>query len=187
MQADASVEQEKVTAIGADAGAAGVKAAPWEARQARWAQAFSSIVAVLMRDPAYRNARLADLEHLVIPAVVSGQWRLGYAPQAAGQPGEAAPARHRPMAPVAAVLWASVSDEIDKLLAGEGSQTGALTPDMWASGDNAWVIVAAGDKRSVARLVDQLLETDFAGKQVKVRARGPDDKILIQTFGRRAA
>ncbi len=177
VEATPAHEQEK--------GAAGEAAAPWETRQIRWAQAFSGIVAVMMRDPAYRNARLSDLENLVVPAVVSGQWRLGHAPLPSAQRGASGSPSRQPMAPVAAVLWASVSDEIDRALSGDAEKRAVLPPDQWASGENCWVIVAAGDKRGVARIIEQLCASDFAGKMVKVRTRGNDGKLVVQTIASR--
>ena len=59
-----------------------VKAAvrPRDARQVRFAQSFAQIVAVLMRDANFRKMRLADLEWLVLPPVMAGQFRLAQAP-----------------------------------------------------------------------------------------------------------
>src|SRR5262245_29491842 len=47
---------------------------PRDARQARFAQSFAQIVGVLMRDANFRNMRLADLEWLVLPPVMAGQF-----------------------------------------------------------------------------------------------------------------
>src|SRR5262245_11891405 len=58
---------------------------PGDARQARFAQAFTQIVAVLMRDRNFRSMPLADLEWLVLPAVMSGQFRLAQAPSPLGR------------------------------------------------------------------------------------------------------
>ena len=60
---------------------------PRDARQARMAQSFAQIVAVLMRDPNFRNMRLADLEWLVLPPVMAGQFRLAQVPMPQGDQG----------------------------------------------------------------------------------------------------
>jgi hemolysin-activating ACP:hemolysin acyltransferase len=65
--------------------------------------AFGDAATVLMRSPHYKHYSLADLEWLVLPAIATGQFSL-------------ADARHRQIglsAPVAVVLWASVSAEVD--------------------------------------------------------------------------
>jgi hypothetical protein len=60
---------------------------PRDLRQARFAVSFSQVIAVLMRDPNFRNMRLADLESLVLPPVMSGQFRLAQMPtQRKGNP-----------------------------------------------------------------------------------------------------
>src|SRR5262245_25067117 len=58
-----------------------------DARQAHMGQAFSQVIAVLMRDPSFRQLRLSDLEWLVIPPLMCGQYKLAQAPvqQLAGQ------------------------------------------------------------------------------------------------------
>src|SRR5262249_60352681 len=53
---------------------------PRDARQTRFAQSFAQIVGVLMRDANFRKMRIADLEWLVLPPVMAGQFRLAQAP-----------------------------------------------------------------------------------------------------------
>lgn len=163
--------------------------APWEARQTRWAQAFSSIIAVMMRDETYRSVRLAELEHMVIPAVVSGQWRLGHTPEVSSPPDKVGSNRTlgQIMVPSAVVLWAQVSDEIDKRMSNSEEKGILLDPDKWLSGSHIWVVLAAGNKNILARLIDQLRQSDFSGKVVKLRARGPDGNVVIRTLGAREA
>ena len=86
---------------------------PRDARQLRFAQSFAHIVAVLMRDPNFRKMRLADLEWLVLPPVMAGQFKLAQMPsplaQVKGKEGGV-------LVPVAVALWARVSAAIDKEL-----------------------------------------------------------------------
>jgi hemolysin-activating ACP:hemolysin acyltransferase len=134
-----------------------------------------------MRDPVYRQARIAHLETMVVPAVVSGQWRVGHSPLQTPRPGGSSPGP-RAMAPVAAVLWASVSDEVDKQLSDPVGKSAAVTPDQWSSGGNLWIMVAAGEKRGIARVIQQLRKSNFKDRPVKFRTRGPDGKVRIETF-----
>src|SRR5215467_16404504 len=63
----------------------------------RNALAFTQVVGILMRSPHYRQYTLGDLEWLVIPPVMAGQFRIG----------EAKPNNSQGAAvPVAVVLWA---------------------------------------------------------------------------------
>ena len=74
------------------------------------AQSFAQVVAVLMRDARFRNLKIADLEWLVLPPVMAGQFRLGHA----GLPSEPGKAQQGVAVPAALALWARVSPEVDK-------------------------------------------------------------------------
>lgn len=178
---------------GAAAGQTGAAASkpalrPRDARQARFALSFSQIVAVLMRDPNFRNLRLADLEWLVIPPILSGQFRLAQAPVQAGGPrGQTAKANDKGqeggiLVPVAVALWARVSANLDKGLSSNLDKEVKLHPAQWASGDNIWLMAVGGDPRAVPKFLEQLREKDFSGKQVKMRLRGADGKTVVRTF-----
>ena len=67
------------SAAGAD-GQQSQRARLLEARQVHFTRSFSNIVAVMMRDPGFRNLQLADLEWLVLPAIMAGQWRMAQSP-----------------------------------------------------------------------------------------------------------
>lgn len=155
------------------------KTLPREARQARFAQAFSHIIAVLMRDANYRNLRLAELEWLVVPPVMAGQWRLAHAKAPSGDKSD----QSGIYVPVAVALWARVSPAIDKRLSENLDKQLQLRANEWVSGDNVWLIAAAGNPKTVATFLKQLGETDFKGQLVKMRARGPDGTVVIKTLG----
>lgn len=153
---------------------------PRDARQTRFAQSFAQIVAVLMRDPNFRNMRLADLEWLVLPPVMAGQFRLAQAPSpqghVRGQEGGV-------LVPVAVAVWARVSPQIDKQLSEKLDAPVRLRADQWASGNIPWLMAAAGNPRAVPQFLKQLAEGEFRGQQVKMRMRGPDGKVVIKTLG----
>jgi cytolysin-activating lysine-acyltransferase len=152
---------------------------PRDLRQTRLAQTFAQVVAVLMRDPNFKKLPLADLEWLVLPPLMSGQFRLAHlqTPQAGNdkQPGM--------LAPVAVVLWASVSPALDKKLSENLEEAVRLQPNEWASGDKLWLMAAAGDPRAIPAFVQQLEKTEFKDKQVKLRRRGADGKVTIAVLG----
>jgi cytolysin-activating lysine-acyltransferase len=163
--------------------AAKTAARPRDARQARMAQTFAQIVAVLMRDPNFKNLRLTDLEWLVLPPVMAGQFRLGHAARPAGA---SATQQGGITVPVAVALWARVSSQLDKGLSENLDQQVRLPPNAWASGDNLWLIAAGGDPRAVPPFLKQLADTEFKGKQVKMRLRGPDGKVVVKMLGQPA-
>ncbi len=156
---------------------------PAEARQARMGQAFAQIVAVLMRDPGYRNLRLTDLEWLVLPPVMAGQWRLGQGP--APTPGNNASvqgAGGAMLVPMAVALWARISPSIEQRLKDNLEIPLMLRPDEWASGPNLWLIAAAGDPRYLPVFLQKLNELEFQGQEVKQRVRGADGKAVVMTL-----
>jgi cytolysin-activating lysine-acyltransferase len=140
------------------------------------AQSFAQVVAVLMRDARFRNFRIADLEWLVLPPVMAGQFALGHA----GRPPEPGKGQQGVAVPVALALWARVSPEVDKALSENLDKQVRLRPDQWTSGDIVWLMGLAGDPRAVPPFLKQLTERDFKGRQVKVRLRGPDGKVTIK-------
>ena len=176
---------------------------PREARQARFAQGFARVVAVLMRDPNFRTMPIADLEWLVLPAVMSGQFRVAEAPasllgreqrpdkgsdkaQARGQAKEQAKAQAQAggvLVPVAVALWARVSNEIDAELAGNLERPVRLKPSQWASGDNVWLVAVAGDRRALPKLIDRLAQAELKGRRIKMRVRGPGNTVVVKTLG----
>ena len=179
------------------AAAAAKPVRPRDARQNRFAQSFAQIVAVLMRDTGFRNMRIADLEWLVLPPIMAGQFRLAQIPavppksaaeKAAAEKAGKADSKDKPgdqpgvLMPVAVALWARVSDKTDKALQNVDKQM-QLHPADWASGDNIWLMAVAGDKRAIPKFLEQLCLTEFKDKQVKMRMRGADGKATVRTLG----
>jgi cytolysin-activating lysine-acyltransferase len=170
----------------AAAGKAAVR--PRDARQARFAQSFAQIVAVLMRDANFRKMRLADLEWLVLPPVLAGQFRLAQAPSPVGrvkgkEGGKDGSEQGGVLVPVAVALWARVSDAIDKTLSEGLDKPVRLRPNEWACGDNLWLMAVAGDQRAVPKFLEQLAKTEFKGQRVKMRVRGPDNTVVVKSLG----
>ncbi len=157
---------------------------PEEQRSARLAQSFANIVAVLMRDTGFKNLKLADLEWLVLPPVMSGQWRLAHskADQLPGQPAPDKASQGSMLVPVAVALWASVSAEIDKRLSESLDKPLQLRPQEWSTGEHLWLVAIAGDRRALPAFLKQLAISDFKGKTVKMRVNGPDGKVVIKTL-----
>ena len=136
----------------------------------RNAFAFTQVVGVLMRSPHYRQYTLADLEWLVVPPISAGQFRIG----------EVRPDNNQGAAvPVAVVLWASVSADVDKRLMEADSASLRLQPQEWTSGDIVWLMHAAGETRFVRHVVEELSKTTFKGRAVKVLGRDQDGKPKV--------
>ena len=134
--------------------------------------AFGGIVSVLMRSPQFREQRLAELEALVVPAVVNNQYLLAEAQSKASGF----------VVPVGAVLWASVSAEVDRRLSENLDQPFKLAPNEWRSGDIGWLVVVVGDSRVINPMLKQLQETVLKGRPLEIRGKGKDGKEVVGTY-----
>jgi hemolysin-activating ACP:hemolysin acyltransferase len=121
---------------------------------------FGGAVSLFMRSPAHRHYTLADLEWCLIPALALNQFMVAEAKLPNGQ-----------AVPVALVLWARVSDEIDARLSSAPRYPLRLHPNEWQSGDVFWIIGAAGEPKAVQQCIDMLAKTAFEGTQFKMLSR----------------
>jgi hemolysin-activating ACP:hemolysin acyltransferase len=133
------------------------------------AAAFGEIVALAMRTQATRHHTLQDLEWLVAPAVLTGQFALA----------EAQAKTTGLVTPVGAVLWAMVSEETDRRLTAELEAPMRLRPDEWRAGAIPWIVLTLGDQRVVGGLLKQLTETVFKNRAPKLRARSADGRVTV--------
>ena len=132
---------------------------------------FAQIVSVLMRSPYHKHLALSDLEWLVLPPLLAGQFGVGQASARKGAP----------TLPAAVALWARVSPDVDKRLSENANVPIRLRPDEWRSGDILWLVEIVGDPRVVPQLMKRLGDTAFKGRDVKIRARGEDGKPVAKT------
>jgi cytolysin-activating lysine-acyltransferase len=130
----------------------------------RFAVTFTRVVSVLTRSPHYKHYKhytLSDLEWLVVPPILTRQCAVMEAKVNGRQ------------VPVAAALWASVSEEVDRRLSGDLTVPIKLRPDEWRSGETLWLIDAVGDPKAIPLLLQQLGATTFKGNNVKMRTVRP--------------
>lgn len=184
--ASAAKKQASSTAQKAANGGAKAKAAASSKPDAEQAQAargalhakmvaagFGEIVSVLMRSPHYRHYSLADLEWLIVPPLLANQFTLAEArTKEGGIP-----------SPVGVALWARVSQEVEEKLSTNLDKPLRLRPDEWTSGDRLWLIDAIGAPEAVKAMASRMSEAVFEGKPFKLRARGQDGTISVQTVG----
>ena len=138
----------------------------------RHSLAFAQIVSLLMRSAQHKRYPIGALEWLVIPPLLTGQFSIA----------EARSKQSGASAPVAVVLWARVSPEVDKRLSENLDRPIQLRPREWRSGDLLWVVEAVGDARVLPPLLKRLGESTFKGREVKVRRRGADGKVAVSTL-----
>ncbi|WP_295557632.1 toxin-activating lysine-acyltransferase [uncultured Hyphomicrobium sp.] len=128
-------------------------------------QAFGAVMAVCCRSKSHRGKTLAEIEEKVAPAVLSGQFSLA----------EATHTKDGLATPVAAVLWASVSENVDRRLS--SSATTTLKSEDWKSGNIIWIVDVVGDNRILKAMVKTLRENAWKGRLVKVRTRNASGKL----------
>jgi hemolysin-activating ACP:hemolysin acyltransferase len=137
------------------------------ADEIKFAVTFTRVVSVLTRSPHYKHYTLSDLEWLVVPPMLSSQCAV-----------MEAKVNDRQM-PVAMVLWASVSEDVDKRLSENLTTPFRLRPDEWRSGDRVWVIAAEGDAKGIPVLLRQLKTTILRSCNVKMRTLGADRRPTV--------
>ncbi len=133
------------------------------------AASFGEIVTLLMRSAADKTVTLQDLEWMVVPGLLSGQFAVA----------DAQSKETGAVMPVGAVLWAFVSAEVDQKLSAALDQNVRLQPNEWRSGDIPWIVLAIGDPKVLGGLLQQLSGSVFAKQSPKMRARGSDGKVAI--------
>lgn len=124
------------------------------------AGALGEVVWLFMQSPGHRHLFLADLEWLVMPAMMLGQFRtFRSGEQIAGL-----------------ALWATVSEEVEKrLTAGVVS----LAPADWKSGDRLWLVELVAPFGGADAMIEDLKTSVFRGKTAKIRLTGADGKSVV--------
>lgn len=140
--------------------------------------ALGEIVSVMMRSPQHRSATLAGVQNLAAPAIATGQFMVA----------RVLSKQHQQVAPVALILWADVSEEVDAVLTTDLERPMTLRRKDWTSGSIRWLVTSAGDPRAIAQLIAQLQKRD-PDKAVKARIKDKDGKTVVHVFeaGKEAA
>ena len=122
---------------------------------------FGNIVTILMQSPGHKDRKLADLQNIVVPALLNNQFRIS----------EAHKKGSGYTVPVGVILWARVSDEVDKRLSTHADEDIQLTAEDWVSGDNIWIVEVVGEQRFISSLLKDLRQKEFKEKKVKYRRK----------------
>jgi hemolysin-activating ACP:hemolysin acyltransferase len=143
-----------------------------ELASARLLFRLGEVVSVLMRAPQFRSVPLGEIQALVLPPLISGQFLVA----------EARSKSRGVITPVAIALWAKVSEEVDKRLSAELDKPIRLAPKEWNSGDIAWLIVLAGNAQAIAPMLKRLGERTLNRQPLKMRSKGKDGQMVVSTF-----
>jgi len=174
-QAPTAVAEDAATSASCPAPKPHAEAARRQSAARETSAIFGEVVGLLMRTSPYKELWLTDLEWLVVPALVSGQVSVATAQSST----------NGATMTVGAVLWARVSDEVDKRLTAEPRDMVRLTPREWTSGDIIWIVASAGDGRVLGEMVKHLATKEWAGKDVRiiVRAKNGQPKVAHLATG----
>jgi hemolysin-activating ACP:hemolysin acyltransferase len=134
---------------------------------------LGDVVSLLARSPKYKSHTLADLEWLVAPALMTGQFQMaeGMDP-ATGARGS-----------LALVIWANVSDEVEGRLRSNAGQSHRLRPEEWAGGPHAWLMLAAGEPRALQGLLGNIAGTHFKERPLLVEQRDASGRTVVTSLG----
>ena len=133
---------------------------------------IGDICIVMSKSPAYKFHTLADIEWLVLPAVLSGQYYVA----------ELEHAEQGMRAPVACVTWASVSTEVGQRLASDANTSVRIKPDEWSSGPHLWIIHTIGEPKALGAAMNVLAEAAFKSKTVNVVTRSANGELTVENL-----
>jgi hemolysin-activating ACP:hemolysin acyltransferase len=89
------------------------------------------------------------------------------------------------VAPVGVVFWARVSPEVDQRLTEKiATEPVRLQLPEWRSGSIIWIVDAVGEHKVIEAMLTRLLETDWKGQEVRLRARTKDGGYKVGVLGR---
>lgn len=131
---------------------------------------IGDIAVLFSRSPAHKHYTFADIEWMILPAVISGQAYIA----------ELQHKEHGARAPVAAVLWARVSTDVDARLTANISHKLRLRADEWQSGEIHWIIDIAGEAHAIAGALAELAQTQLKGNRVSLVVADADGVLRIQ-------
>jgi hemolysin-activating ACP:hemolysin acyltransferase len=133
--------------------------------------AFGEILSLLGRQKPFADMPLGRGAALVGPAVDAGQFLIANAQRKD---------RSGPSTPVAVVLWARVSEEVDRKLSENLQEPGWLDPQEWTSGDIPWLILSVGPQQAVGMMLKTISQSFVPGRGLKARIT---DKDGVQRVG----
>lgn len=137
------------------------------------AMALGETVSLLIRSPDHSAYSLADLEWLVVPALLNRQFlivRSTTTDSAVPLPG-------------AVVLWATVADDLDALFRANPGTRYQLTAAQRTGGTHVWLTDLVGHELLLREAVKRLASTTFAGRRVSFAQKGPDGTMSIVDAG----
>jgi hemolysin-activating ACP:hemolysin acyltransferase len=134
--------------------------------------ALGEITSLLISSPGFQRLAISELSRLVIPAIRSNQVAVAEARDEKGN-----------VRPVAAVMWATVSPEVDARLSASPQIAPKLAPEEWTSGSIAWVVCAVGAEKVCEAVLAEVSRTQLGGAPMKrfVQGAAEANKVIEPT------
>ena len=151
---------------------AGLRVSPQQVGTALSKLVSASIgeIAVLMsRSPEYRDLPLSVLQSRVLPPVLAKQFYVT----------EVMDKESGHQAPLAAITWACVSDDVDQRLASSTSLPIQIQPDEWTSGAHVWIADIVGDPRGIGFALKVVVDGPLKGRTIKIASPDGNGRVRI--------
>ncbi len=130
--------------------------------KAKITEVLGEALLILMNSNAHRlNFFIGDIEWLLLAPISKEQFRLY---------------KDKEGKPVGLILWAYVNEEVDKKLQ---MGIGKLGFNEWNSGDNLWIIDFIAPLGGMDKMLDELKQTVFKGKNFKYQSVDKDGNRKI--------
>lgn len=132
---------------------------------------LGQIAGLMAASPGFQKATLADLNWLALPAIRCNQVAVAEARDKAGN-----------LVPVAAVVWAKVSAEVDRRLTADANFPPQLKSDEWSSGDIPWVVMAVGSEKACQASIAQISKNQLGGRSIKMNLPDAGGKVSVRVL-----
>ncbi len=134
---------------------------------------IGDIAMVFSRSPQHKYFTFADIEWMILPAVLAGHIHII----------EAAEPETGLRAPIGLITWARVSQEVDSRLAMRGLEGPLrLRPDEWTSGHIYWLMDVIGERSIVEEAIQRLRRGPLKGQDVRVLVAGADGRSSVSVI-----
>jgi hemolysin-activating ACP:hemolysin acyltransferase len=131
---------------------------------------FGKILSMMGRQKPFADMPLAQVASMIGPAIEAGQFAIA---------DRQSKDQTAPAVPMAFILWARVSEEVDKKLSENLDQPAALTPQDFTSGDIPWLILSVGPQQAIAAILKAVSAKLPEGKAFKMRFTGKDGQQQV--------
>lgn len=118
----------------------------------------------MMQSADHKHLFLADLEWMIVPPILLGQYKL----YVSGKQ------------PIAFAAWAYLSDVAEGRVKGGNAR---ISPTDWRSGDRLWLLSVVAPFGHADMVLNDLKETNLKGKAFKLHRRSHTKGTVIELVG----